>query len=87
MSWFYTQLDSSWVRCINYKCRAEFIAADVKRKRKCPSCKMGNEHNKKMPNKYGLEIIINMDKKCYECGQSGAMKNSLCLACSYKGQP
>ena len=40
MSWHNRQFDPLWVRCFNTKCGAEFVAAAVYRKRKCPKCGM-----------------------------------------------
>ena len=31
-----------------------------------------------------LKVDINMDKKCHECGKSGAMKSSICMRCASK---
>ena len=55
MSWFYIQFDPSWVRCTNCNCRAEFIRAYVKRKRKCPACKLDNRHQIKIPKRIKRE--------------------------------
>jgi len=37
--WYTTCFDPSWVRCTNFNCRAEFIKASVRCRRKCPACK------------------------------------------------
>ena len=37
-----------------------------------------------------LNLNINMDKKCHECGKGGAMESGICLECAnkaFKGLP
>ena len=48
MKWWVQCFDRNWVRCANYRCRAEFWLLDVKRRRKCPKCRMDNRHQ--LPN-------------------------------------
>jgi hypothetical protein len=40
--WYYVQFDPNWVVCRNWKCRAQFIRANIAAKRKCPKCKLNN---------------------------------------------
>ena len=37
-----------------------------------------------MPNSNIVNITINYDKKCIECGKKGALENGLCLNCTSK---
>ena len=38
--WFYYRMDKSLVTCSS--CRKDFVHRDVKRKNKCPACKLDN---------------------------------------------
>jgi len=38
--WFYYRIDENWVVCSG--CRESFLYKDVKRKNKCPACKLDN---------------------------------------------
>lgn len=43
-----------------------------------------------MPSSSIINITINYDKKCIECGKKGATENGLCLNCinkAIKGKP
>ncbi len=42
--WYVRQFDRSWVRCANHHCRTEFSFASIEHKRKCPRCKLANDH-------------------------------------------
>ena len=48
MKWWVRCFDRNWVRCANHDCRTEFWYENVKRRRKCPKCKMDNRHQ--LPN-------------------------------------
>ena len=39
--WFYREFDKHWVKCFN--CKHSFLYIDVKRKNKCPNCKLNNK--------------------------------------------
>jgi len=40
--WFRSEFDRSWVRCRNFNCKSLFFLKDVRRKNKCPKCKLDN---------------------------------------------
>lgn len=44
MSWYYVNFDPTWVTCVNFECRAKYPKWTILRNRKCPRCKMDNQH-------------------------------------------
>lgn len=40
--WFHINFDPTWVTCRACSCREQFFLKDVKRKNKCPKCRIDN---------------------------------------------
>ena len=66
--WYVLQFDRAWVKCS--ACRTDFFYDDIKKRRKCPKCKINNQHcrTQKTAPRHSIDWSEDMDACIDECG-------------------